>query len=138
MSAIIEKLTQAQKHAFSVRPQVGGFPVLAEVLRQAGVVMNRWALPSCQSVYVMKEGSVVQQGAPLVTGTHEVPDFDQEALIKALRIDQAGKSTFPEFLQATWKAGVVGYDVDFVARNVKYFGANGESYTEEYPAVEVK
>ena len=85
----------------------------------------------------MKEGAVVQQGNPLVTGFHEVAQFDLEALITALRADQSGKSTFLEFLQNTWKAGVVSYDVDFVARKVTYFGASGESYVEEYPAVEL-
>lgn len=138
MNKITEKLTEAQKYAMSIRPKVGGFPVLAEVLRQAGVQMNRWSLPSCQSVYTMKEGAVVQQGTPLVTGAHEIPKFDRDALITALRTDQEGRSTFPEFLQAAWKAGVVGYDADFTGRKVIYYGANGESYLEEYPAVEVK
>ncbi|WP_413586754.1 DUF1398 family protein [Bdellovibrio sp. HCB274] len=137
MSPLIEKLVSAQKHAFSVRPKVGGFPVLAEVLRQAGVIENRWALPSCQSVYVMKEGSVVQQGEPLVKGQFQVPEFNQAALVEALRTDQAGNSSFPEFLQAAWNAGVISYDVDFEKRKVTYFGVNGEFYTEEYPVVKV-
>lgn len=84
MSSITKKLVEAQKYAMSIRPTVGGFPVLAEVLRQAGVQINRWSLPSCQSIYIMKEGSVLQQGMPLVTGTHEIPKFDNEALIAAL------------------------------------------------------
>lgn len=138
MKTISEKLTDAQKYAMSIRPKVGGFPVLAEVLRQAGVQMNRWSLPSCQSVYHMSEGCVVQQGTPLVTGTHEIPKFDRDALIKALRTDQEGRSSFPEFLQSSWKAGVIGYDADFVGRKVIYYGVNGESYVEEYPAVEVE
>jgi len=137
MRSPVETLTAAQAHAMSVRPQVGGFPVLAEVLRHAGVQANRWSLPSCQSVYVMKEGSVVQQGTPLVIGTHAVPDFDEAALIAALRTDQQGRSTFPEFLKATWNAGVIGYDVDFERRKVTYYGARGESYAESYPAVDV-
>ncbi len=138
MNKITEKLIEAQKYAMSIRPKIGGFPVLAEVLRQAGIQMNRWSLPSCQSVYLMKEGSVVQQGTPLVTGTHEIPRFARDALITAIRTDQEGRSTFPEFLQAAWKAGVVGYDADFAGRKVTYYGSQGESYLEEYPAVEVK
>lgn len=138
MIRITEKLTEAQKYGMSIRPKVGGFPVLAEVLRQAGVQMNRWTLPSCQSVYLMKDGSVVQQGTPLVTGIHEIPPFDKEALITALRTDQEGRSTFPEFLQAAWKAGVIGYDADFALRKVTYYGSTGECYSEEYPAVELK
>lgn len=138
MSTIADKLIEAQKYAMSIRPKVGGFPVLAEALRQAGVQINRWSLPSCQSVYVMKEGSVVQQGTPLVMGVHEIAKFDRDALIKALRVDQEGKSTFPQFLEATWKAGVTDYEVDFNERKCTYFGARGESYTEEYPIVELK
>jgi uncharacterized protein YbcV (DUF1398 family) len=122
----------------SIRPKVGGFPVLAEALRQAGVKVNRWTLPACQSVFLMNDGIVVQQGTPLVTGTHDVPSFNREALIAAIRADQEGRSSFPEFLDASWKAGVVGYDADFSNRRVTYYGAAGESYTEEYPAVELK
>ena len=88
MSKVIDDLTQAQKHAMSIRPKIGGFPVLAEVLRQAGAKMNRWSLPSCQSVYIMNDSSIVQQGTPLIAGTHEVPLFDREALIAAIRTDQ--------------------------------------------------
>lgn len=138
MNKLVEILIEAQKSAVAIRPKVGGFPVLAEILRQAGVKMNRWSLPSCQSVYLMKDGSVVQQGTPLVTGSHETPQFDRQALIAALRRDQEGHSTFPEFLRSAWEAGVIGYDADFIGRKVTYYGVNGESYLEEYPAVELK
>lgn len=77
------------------------------------------------------------QGVPLVSGTTDVPTFDRDALIRALRLDQAGESTFPEFLQASWRAGVVRYDVDFTARTVAYLGCNGEEYIESYPAVDL-
>lgn len=121
----------------SVKPNVGGFPYLAQALLQSGITMNRWQLPSCQSIYMMSEGSVVQQGPTLITGTFVVPKFDREALINAIRIDQKGESTFPEFLKNIWNAGVVSYDADFVKRHVIYFGVNGESYLEEYPLVEL-
>lgn len=138
MSKAIENLMEAQKSAMKNRPPVGGFPYLAEVLRQAGVTRNVWSLPSCQSLFITNDGPVVMQGAPLITGAADIPAFDQQALITALRTDQAGKSTFPEFLQATWRAGVISYDVDFVGRKVVYYGVNKESYTEKYPVAEVK
>lgn len=77
------------------------------------------------------------QGAPLVSGAVDVSAFDERALVKALRVDQAGESTFPEFLDATWRAGVVRYDVDLEARTVAYQGCNGEEYIESYPEVAV-
>ena len=135
MSKAIENLQAAQKRAVAIRPKVGGFPYLAEALRQAGVTRNLWSLPSCQSIFLTDDGPVVIQGSPLVSGTTDVPSFEREALIKALRADQAGESTFPEFLAASWRAGVVRYDVDFAARTVAYYGCNGEQYLESYPAV---
>lgn len=137
MSKAIANLSKALERAAAIRPKVGGFPYLAESLRRAGVIRNIWSLPACQSLFLTSLGSVVMQGAPLVSGTVDVPSFDQEALTKTLRIDQAGESTFPEFLVATWRAGVVRYDVDFAARTVAYFGCNGEEYIEAYPAVEI-
>jgi uncharacterized protein YbcV (DUF1398 family) len=138
MSKAIANLLDAQKYALSIRPKVGGFPYLAETLRLAGVTRNVWSLPACQSLFLTQDGPVVMQGTPLVSGAVDVPRFDREALIRALRTDQAGESTFPEFLLASWKAGVVSYDVDFTLRKVSYFGANGEQYVEDYSAVEVK
>ena len=137
MSKAIENLKSAQQRAMAGRPTVGGFPYLAEVLRSAGVKRNHWSLPSCQSLYLTEQGSVAMLGAPLITDIADVPQFDRDALIAALRIDQAGQSTFPEFLMAAWKAGVVSYEVDFLARTVTYFGSAGERYVEPYPAVEI-
>ena len=137
MSKAVDNLMKAMERAASIRPKVGGFPYLAETLRQAGVNRNLWSLPSCQSLFLADEGHVVMQGVPLVSGAVDVPPFDQDAVIAALRMDQAGKSTFPEFLEASWRAGVVRYDVDFAARTVAYFGCNGEEYIEAYPAVEI-
>jgi uncharacterized protein YbcV (DUF1398 family) len=134
MSNAMVNLQAALECAFAGRPRVGGFPYLAETLRQAGVIRNIWHLPSCQSLYLTSEGPVVTQGAPLLSGTADVSPFDQDALIKALRTDQAGNSTFPEFLAASWRAGVVRYDADFLARTVAYYGCNSEEYVEEYPA----
>jgi uncharacterized protein YbcV (DUF1398 family) len=101
------------------------------------VTRNLWSLPACQSLFLTAGGPVVIQGQPLVTGFADVPRFNQAALIAALRTDQAGESTFPEFLEASWHAGVVSYDVDFAGRTVTYYGCNGEKYVEAYPAVEL-
>jgi uncharacterized protein YbcV (DUF1398 family) len=137
MSKAIENLDAAQKRAMAIRPKIGGFPYLAEALRRAGVTRNIWSLPACQSLYLTTEGPVVTQGSLLVSGIADVPAFKRESLIKVLRVDQAGESTFPEFLAASWRAGVVRYDDDFEARTVTYYGCSGEEYTEVYPAVEI-
>ena len=138
MSQAIENLKKAQQRAMAIRPKVGGFPYLAEALRRAGVTRNVWQLPACQSLYLTKYGPVVQLGTPLISGSAEVPPFHRESLIRALRTDQAGESTFSEFLAATWRAGVVQYDVDFALRQCRYYGSQCEEYVEDYPAVEVE
>jgi uncharacterized protein YbcV (DUF1398 family) len=137
MSKAIDNLNSALHRAMAIRPKVGGFPYLAETLRRAGVTRNLWFLPACQSLYLTEDGPVVTQGAPLASDTVDVPAFDREALIAALRTDQAGNSTFAQFLAASWRAGVVRYEVDFAARTVAYYGCYGEEYVEAYPAVEV-
>ncbi len=125
---------EAIQNAFASR--TGGFPHLAEALRQAGVVQNIWDLPGCQSIFITKDDAVVMQNPPLISGMAAVPTFDESALIRALRTDQAGQTTFPEFLEGAWQAGVVRYIVDFNKRTVTYFGVFGEAYVEEYPAAE--
>src|SRR6201999_1855958 len=106
----IQNLRAALARAMSVRPRVGGFPYLAEALRQAGVIRNEWVLPACQSLYLTEYGAVVAPGTPLTTDTTDVPAFDRDALVRALRDDQEGRTVFPHFLQEAWRAGVVRYD----------------------------
>jgi uncharacterized protein YbcV (DUF1398 family) len=137
MSRAIENLRAAQARAMAGRPKIGGFPYLAETLRRAGVTHNLWYLPACQCLYLTEHGPVVTSGTPLSTSMVDVPSFNRDALIAALRTDQAGNSTFPEFLAASWRAGVVRYEVDLLTRTVAYYGCNGEEYIEDYPAVEV-
>ena len=137
MSEATDNLQAAFKRAAAIRPKVGGFPYLAETLRRAGVTRNVWFLPACESLFLTDLGPVVIQDTPLVSGMIDVPPFDRDALIAALRADQAGETTFPEFLAASWRAGVVRYDVDFAARTVAYYGARSEAYVEAYIAVEV-
>lgn len=131
----VQNLQEAMRQGITNRPTAGGFPYLAETLRQAGVTNNRWSLPSCQSIYITLLGNVVLTGQPVVAGMEPVPAFDRDALVKAIRADQAGETTFQEFLASAWEAGCVSYDVDFEARTVAYYGVSGEVYLEDYPAI---
>jgi uncharacterized protein YbcV (DUF1398 family) len=78
MSKAIENLEAAFQRAMAIRPEVGGFPYLAETLRQAGVTRNIWSLPACQSLYLTEHGPVVTIGAALASGTVDVPPFDRD------------------------------------------------------------
>lgn len=137
MNSIIDAITTANARAAAIRPRVGGFPYLAEVLRQAGVTAYFFDVPSMSVIYATGEGDVLQPGLPLRTEKTLIPPFDELALVSALRADQNGQSTFPEFVEASFRAGVVRYEVDTAARTCSYFGVHGQRYVEHYPAVEV-
>ncbi|MFK0257949.1 DUF1398 family protein [Streptomyces sp. NPDC090445] len=131
----ISRLRAAMERGAAVRPRVGGFPYLAESLRQAGVTRCRMAVPANAFLYLTAHGNVVVQGEPLVNGFAVAAPLDREALVAALRADQAGETTFPEFVRGCWDAGIVWYEVDTAARTCTYHGADGASYSEDYPAV---
>jgi uncharacterized protein YbcV (DUF1398 family) len=135
MSAALLNLQAAQREATASRPKRRGFPHLAETLRRAGVRTNTWWLPSMQSLYLTNLGPILIQGEPLIDGMSDVAPFDRDALIEALRADQAGETTFPEFAAAAWRAGVLHYVVDLDERTCSYFGVNNECWVERYPAV---
>ena len=138
MTSLQDKIVNAFKWAMLNRPKVNGFPYLAEALRQAGVTRYVYELPSGQCIYFSTEGAVAAHTEALISGMVEVPRFNQDAFLKVLRTSQAGESTFPEFLKGTWDSGVVRYEADLLNRRVVYYGAHGESYSENFPAVEVK
>src|SRR5579875_3811606 len=81
MSTPTETIQNTLRRAGQLRPKVGGFPVLAEVLRQAGVRRNEWTLPIGQSVYVTDTGAVAEPGPAVITTTTDVPPFDRETVI---------------------------------------------------------
>lgn len=135
-TAAIETLRAAMAQALAA-PAGAGFPHLAKTLLTYGVHLVEWVLPAAQATYVTNEGTVVQLGEPVVVGMYDVPDFDEDALLAALRTDQAGGFTLPEFLAAAWAAGCVRYVVDLDDRVVVYEGAAGETYTQEYPDVDL-
>lgn len=135
MSNLIDTVTAATAYGMSVRPKVGGFPYLAEAMRQAGIVKNYFDVTSATMVFVTAEGAVIRPGALIRHEPTVISRYDERALIDAIRADQRGETTFPEFVEATFAAGVFRYEVDTAARTCTYFGAHGEQYVEEYPAV---
>src|ERR1035438_9689397 len=102
MSKAIENLEAAQKRAFASRPTVGGFPHLAETLRRAGVTRNFWSLPACQSIFLTNHGPVVFQSTPLVSGMTDIPSFDRDALISALRTDRSEERRVGKECRSRW------------------------------------
>jgi uncharacterized protein YbcV (DUF1398 family) len=136
-SPAIRSLDSALRDASANRPATQGFPYLAETLRRAGVRTTTWWLPAMQSCYETDLGPVVVAAPPLFDGMADVPPFDRDALVAALRADQAGQTTFPEFAAAAWQAGVVRWVVALDDRTCTYFGLDEQTYSEHYAAVQL-
>lgn len=106
-----------------------------DVPRQARVRTNAFDVACGSALYRTDADAVVQYGTRLRTGTAAVAPFGPDALVEAIRADQAGETTFPEFFESIGNAGVVRYDVDPEAPTCTYQGANRGSNVERYPAV---
>jgi uncharacterized protein YbcV (DUF1398 family) len=60
-------------------------------------------------------------------------EFDAEALVAAIRGAQADTVRYPEFVQRSTTAGVIGYWAFLTGKRVIYFGRKGEQHIEEFP-----
>ena len=127
MSKAIENLEGAQQRAMAGRPKVGGFPYLAETLRRAGVTRNHWFLPACQSLYIT-QGSDRSWSRAL--RCYRAPRMCHHSTVKRSlqRCERTRLARAPSlsFCSASWRAGVVSYDVDCAARTCTYYGSAGE------------
>lgn len=136
-SPAMRNLDTALRDAIANRPATQGFPYLAETLRRAGVRTTTWWLPAMQSCYETELGPVVVQSPPLFDGMADIPPFDDVALMAALHDDQTGQTTFPQFAEAAWRAGVVRWVVALDERTCTYFGSGDQIYVEQYAAVDL-
>ena len=63
---LLNNFKNAMAKSEKVRPKIGGFPYLAECLREEGFTKNTWYLPSGDSFYFTSEDSLVIPGKPLI------------------------------------------------------------------------
>ena len=89
---LLNNFKNAMAKSEKVRPKIGGFPYLAECLREEGFTKNTWYLPSGDSFYFTSEDSLVIPGKPLIGDITTYPTYSEEKLINALRSDQSGKT----------------------------------------------
>lgn len=132
---LVEVVRRALHRGGSVRPTTNGFPYFAEALHAAGITTVENCIPAGVSVYHLERGAVASSCEPIVESLTAVPDWDATKLIAAIRTDQAGRSTYPQFLRGAWNAGVIRFRVDLNDRTCTYFGTSPHTYTETYPAV---
>jgi uncharacterized protein YbcV (DUF1398 family) len=86
-----------------------------------------------EKTYYLPDGQSEVQALP-VEGASISSTFSDHALVAALRAIQAGQITYVAFLRRIMAAGCVGYFVNIAGKRAIYFGRNGESYLEVFPA----
>ena len=102
MTTIIETIDAAAAHGAAVRPKIAGFPFIAEALRAAGVTKYLFDVPSATVIYVTDDGVVIRPGQLIRTEKTVIPPFDSGKVVAAIRTDQRGESTFPEFVEESF------------------------------------
>lgn len=109
------------------------FPEVVAQLAAVGCEQYHADFRRQEKTYYLPDG----QSEVLALPVEEIPIppvFADHTLVAALRAIQAGQSTYGEFLQRIMAAGCVGYFVNIAGRRAIYFGRNGESYLEVFPA----
>lgn len=101
-------------------------------LIQAGVESYYADYRRAATTYYLPDGS--NHTIPLNIPPRAIPwDFDQPALLDAIRGAQRGAVKYPEFLDLSIGAGCVGYIVWIAGKHVSYFGRRGEVHLERFP-----
>lgn len=85
-----------------------------------------------RTTYHLLDGETLE--TPLdVRGCVIAGNFDDEALVAAIRGAQRGDVMYPEFKRLSCAAGCVGYTVWIAGRHVTYVGRRGETHIETFP-----
>ena len=127
--------TRQVMHACSTGSLDGSmtFPEVVARLAAVGCEQYHADFRRQEKTYYLSDGQSEVQALP-VEGPSIPSTFSDHALVAALRAIQAGQITYVEFLRRIMAAGCVGYFVNIAGKRAIYFGRNGESYLEVFPA----
>jgi uncharacterized protein YbcV (DUF1398 family) len=109
------------------------YPDLATKLLAAGVLSYTVDTSSGLIIYRV-DGGLIHLGGHASEPLSIARNFDEALTIKAIRDNQQGKTTYPEFMQGIADAGVRFYEASLKTEkpNVTYIGIGG-SYEEDIP-----
>ncbi len=111
------------------------FPEAVKRLIEAGLDGYSVDLRGATRSFYRPDGEVaVLPTAPV--GVPVAERFDTEAIRQSIRKAQMQTPgyTYKGFCNEAAKAGCAGYIVSFIGRRVLYFGRNGDTHTEFFPA----
>ena len=109
------------------------YPDLAARLLSAGVLSYTVDTSSSLIIYRLDEGQI-HLGGHASTPLAITPYFDEALTVNAIRDNQQGKTTYPQFMQGIAEAGVRFYEASLKTEKPKvtYIGIGGY-YEEEIP-----
>ena len=108
------------------------FPQVVQVLLAAGVESYLVDFAAAQKTHYLANGTT--HVAPMILEPGPITEeFDSAALVAAIRGAQADTVRYPEFVQRSTAAGVIGYWAFLTGKKVIYFGRKGEMHVEEFP-----
>ena len=108
------------------------FPEIVGSLINAGVESYHVDLIRSENQYYLKNGEtyLVANGVPK---TEVEEKFSAPAVESAVRESQAGKITYPQFMEKISAAGCSYYIAYLSGKRVIYFGRQGDLHTEYFP-----
>lgn len=109
------------------------FPDAVAQLTKAGVVRYTVDLVRSERTLYGSDDETLQDDIPLNPMLEVAPRFSDVGVKAALEAVQAGKTSYPQFLQAIMEAGVAFYSVYINARKVIYTGRDGDELVEPFP-----
>lgn len=108
------------------------FPEVVKLLMSSGVERYTADLIEKKVTYYGNQDEVYTDEIPLLL-PRSASQFDQEAIVTALREIQQNKINYQAFLKQIVMAGCCHYEVYLSGRKVIYFGRNGDNYVEKFP-----
>ena len=121
-------------HQLAVATQQGKmtFPQVVQGLLEIGVESYLVDFAAKQKTHYLADGTTHTVAMILDPGPI-ASEFDNAGLVSAIRGAQADTVRYPEFVNRSTAAGVIGYWAFLTGKRVIYFGRKGEQHIEEFP-----
>jgi uncharacterized protein YbcV (DUF1398 family) len=121
-------------HELAIATQQGKltFPQVVKGLLEAGVESYLVDFAVKQKTHYLTDGTT--HTVPLILNPSRIAaEFNSAELVAAIRGAQADTVRYPEFVERSTAAGVIGYWAFLTGKRVIYFGRKGEQHIEEFP-----
>ena len=121
-------------HEVAIATQQGKktFPQVVQGLLEVGVESYLVDFAARQKTHYLADGTT--HTVPMILEPGPIAaDFINAGLVEAIRGAQADTVRYPEFVQRSTAAGVIGYWAFLTGKRVIYFGRKGEQHIEEFP-----